>query len=102
VRGLIGIFAAFAVFGMVAGCSRSTIAPVVQPTAALLFDAQPSMVTAHDIRYDRDWPNSKSLYRDPEHLSYQVFINDVQGALPWGRDYTFRRFRLYQEGTATR
>ena len=101
-RRLMGIFAAIAVIGAVAGCSRSTYAPVVQPRTALLFDAEPSMVTADDIRYDRDWPNSKSIYRDPDHLRYQVFINDVQGNWPWGRGYTYRRFRLYQDGTATR
>lgn len=108
-RRLMGLCAVITAIGTVAGCSQSTadcgqsvFAPMIQPTTTLLFDSQPSMVTAHDVRYDREWPNSKSIYRDPDHLYYQVYINDVQGAWPWGRDYTFRQFRLYQNGTATR
>lgn len=86
------------------GCSQSHQPPCIsgQCSTSILFDAQPGVYAAHDVRYDDSWPSINSQFRQPERLFYQEFINDVQGTWPRNRDYTIRRFRLYRDGSATR
>jgi len=68
----------------------------------MLFDPGAEYPLATQIAYRSDWPSTPYAFQGREQIAYRESIYDIQGLRGYGRDLTYRRFRVERVGRAYR